>query len=435
MDNHSIPFRAAIFDLDGTLLDSVWVWRQVDADFFAVRGMAEPEDYARSIQGMSFRETAQYTVRRFHLPETPDEVMAEWLDMTAHAYAERVQMKPGALGYLRGLKRAGVKLAVATANRAELFEPALSRCGALELFDAICTSAEVGDTGKADGALFTLAARRLGMPPGDCAVFEDTLEGVIGAKRAGMRAYAVRDAGNAHAETEIAALADGVIDDFNEMAKLHPLPGSRRCVIFTARCDGDVRSAYAPREGDCVLCADGGWQLARAAGVAPALVIGDFDSSDEPSDERTVRVPVEKDDTDTMLCLKKGLALGFDDFLIVGGFGGRLDHTLANMQTLHFAAKRGVRACMRDGATWAAAVRDGAMVVPADILGPGPVKLSVFALSDACRGVSIRGAKYALEDGTLSNAFPLGVSNEFAAPEAVIEVREGALLVIACKED
>ena len=105
------------------------------------------------------------------------------------------------------------------------------------------------------------------------------------------------------------------------------------------------------------------------------------------------------------------------------------------MSALHYAAARHAQAQMRDGATWAAAVRDGAMVVPADILGPGPVKLSVFALSDACRGVSIHGAKYALEDGTLSNAFPLGVSNEFAAPEAVIEVREGALLVIACKED
>ncbi len=426
------PFTAAIFDLDGTLLDSLWVWQRVDDAFFARRGRVKPDDYARTIQGMSFREAAAYTVDRFDLPESVEAVMDEWMRMTAEAYARDVQLKPGALSYLRALKRAGVKLAVATANRRELFGPTLARCGALSLFDAVVTCAEAGDGGKADGAVFLLAARRLGVAPGDCAVFEDTLEGVTGAKGAGMRAYAVRDGGSDHHAEEIAARADGVIDDFTEL-KLN-VPG--RCVIFTARCEGDAADAYVPEAGDCVLCADGGWKLARAAGVTPRLVIGDFDSSEEPGTLPTRRVPVEKDDTDTMLCLKQGLSMGYDAFLIVGGFGGRVDHTLANLQTLRYAASRGARAVMRDGHSWAAVVENGAVRVAADALGEGaPVKLSVFALGDVCRGVSLRGTKYPLEDGTLSGDFPLGVSNEFAAPEAVIRVREGALLVTLCRED
>ena len=436
MGTTSVPFKGAIFDLDGTLLDSMWVWRKVDEDFFAARGLPDPEGYSRAIQGMSFRETAEYTVRAYGLRETVEEVMAEWMRMTVEEYARRVELKPGALDYLRGLKRAGVRLAVATANRPEVFGPALERCGVAELFDAVATCAETGDRGKGDGALFRLAASRLGLDPADCVVFEDALEGVLGAKRAGMRCYAVKDAGNAHNRERIAVLAEGVIGDFSEMGRLHRLPERRRCVIFTARCDGDLPRAYAPREGDYVLCADGGWRLARRLGVKPAWVIGDFDSSEEPTDERTLRVPVEKDDTDTLLCLKRGLALGFDDFLIVGGFGGRLDHTLANLQALHYAARRRARAVMYDGETWATAVADGAIAVPADVLGPDArrVKLSVFALSDACRGVTLRGTKYALEGGTLTNAFPLGVSNEFAGDRAEIAVERGALLAVVCRE-
>lgn len=426
-----IPFSAAIFDLDGTLLDSLWVWRQVDVDFFAARGLTVPEDYARAVQSFSFREAATYTVRRFGLNETPEAVMDEWMRMTAAVYAHRVNLKPGALAYLRALKRAGVKLAVATANRRELFVPTLERCGALSLFDAIATSAETGDNAKSDGVLFRLAARRAGVAPEACAVFEDTLEGVKGAKRAGMRAYAVRDSASEHHREEIAALADGVIDTFDEMARFHALPEPGRCAIFTARCDGDPARAYAPQPGDRVLCADGGWEIARQMGVAPDLVIGDFDSSDAPRDAETVRVPREKDDTDTMLCLKRGLDMGYDDFLLVGGFGGRTDHTLANFQAMRYAARHGARAAMCDGLSWATVVENGAVRVPSNVVGTdAPVVLSVFALSDACRGVRIRGAKWEMEDGALDSAFPLGVSNEFAAPEALISVREGALLVM-----
>ena len=137
-----------------------------------------------------------------------------------------------------------------------------------------------------------------------------------------------------------------------------------------------------------------------------------------------------------MLCLKLGLATGYGDFMIVGGFGGLVDHTLANLQTLRYAAIRRARAVLCDGLSCATALVDGSLRVPADVLGPGPgrVKLSVFALSDACRGVTIRGVKYPLADGMLTNAFPLGVSNEFAGDAAQISVAQGALLVTVCRE-
>ena len=438
MQGQSIPFRAALFDLDGTLLDSGYVWLDVDRRFFADRGIAcDHADYARAVQGMSFRETAVYTVRRFGLDESVEAVMDVWMRMTGEEYALRVGLKPGARDYLRFLRRNGVKLAVVTANRPELFMPTLERCGVAELFDAFCTSADVDHASKADGSLYRHAAARLGVVTSDCAVFEDVLDGIAGAKKAGMRAYAVRDAATEHSRAAIDALADGAVENFDEMRRCHSFDEPpRRCVIFTARCDGDPARAYAPRPGDCVLCADGGWLLARRLGVKADLVIGDFDSSDAPACEGVRRVPAEKDDSDTMLCLKQGLSMGFDDFLIVGGFGGRVDHTLANFQALRYAVRRGAHAEMNDGDSWAAVIEDGAIAVPRDVAGMKGrrQKLSVFALSDACQGVCIRGAKWELSDATLTSAFPLGLSNEFATDEARIAVRSGALLVTVCGE-
>ena len=423
----SIPFSAALFDLDGTLLDSLYVWRRVDEAFFGARGIPVPGDYSRAVAGMSFGETVDYTIARFNLSESHEEVTREWLRLAGEEYARRVQMKPGAREYLRMLRRAGVKLAAVTANKRALFMPTLERCGVDGLFDGILTTGDVEDRNKSDGALFLLAAERLGVAPVDCAVFEDVAQGIIGAKRAGMRAYAVA---SADSDDGFTALADGAIRAFGDMRRYHDFPeNARRCVIYTARCEGDPRAACPPRAGDYVICADAGWRIAERAGVRPDLVVGDFDSSGAPDGLPVERFPVEKDDTDTMLCVKRGLAMGFDDFMIVGGFGGRLDHALGNLQTLNYAARRGAHAEMCDGLGWATVLFGERRRIPAR-----PGKLSVFALDTECRGVSIRGAKYSVTDIDLVNATTLGAGNDFAAGEAEIGVREGALLVLISPE-
>jgi thiamine pyrophosphokinase len=316
-------------------------------------------------------------------------------------------------------------MAVVTAMPPNLFVPCLEHLGVKELFDELCSVDNVGGRGKGDGMLFRHAARRLGVEPADCAVFEDVLAGIQGAKAAGMRAYCVRDPHAAHDFAAMEALADGAVVSLSEMRAFHGFPDPKRCIIFSAVCEGDPKDAYVSREGDFVLCADGGWKIAEACGVQPHMVLGDFDSSDAPDHGCVERHPVMKDDTDTLLCVRRAIALGYDDILIVGGFGGRLDHTIANLQTLHFAAAQHVHIAMDDGLCRATAVVNGSVTV-----SRRPGKLSVFSLTPVSSGVSIRGALYTLENAELTNLFPIGVSNEYASESAGISVANGALLVV-----
>jgi len=308
---------------------------------------------------------------------------------------------------------------VATALPEYLYSPCLKNLGIYDWFGALCSTDETGGRGKAKGEVFLLAASRLGAEPGECAVFEDVREGIMGAKYAGMKAYCVKDASAKHSHAEIETIADGMIESFWDM-----LP-QRRCVIFTALCEGDAADAYTAREDDFILCADAGLETARRAGAKPEAVIGDFDSMDAPEGENVIRHPVIKDDTDTMLCVKYALEMGFGDFLVVGGIGGRLDHTLANLQTLNYLAERGCHAELCDGKVHAVAVKDGSVRIQRTA-----GKLSVFALCGRCEGVFIRGAKYELEDGVIEPDFPLGMGNDFKDDFAEIGVKKGILLVL-----
>lgn len=421
-----IPFKAALFDLDGTLLDSLDVWKRVDEQFFRARGMSVPKGFGRAIAGLSYRESAEYTVAHYLPEERWERIVEEWMEMARREYAENVPFKPGARSYLMRLKRAGVRMAVTTAMPRKLFVPCLERLGALEWFDALCSTEDTEGRGKASGEVFLLAAKQLGVEPEECAVFEDVIEGIRGAKKAGMQVWCVKDAHSQGDFAEMEQMADGMLDSMQDMCRVHDFEPSPRCVIFTAHCEGDPRVAYAAEEDDYVLCADGGWKIAEKCGAKPALVIGDFDSSDAPQAEAVERHPVMKDDTDTMLCLRRGLRMGYERFLIVGGFGGRLDHTMANLQTLIFAAHFGAQAQMCDGRRWATVIENGSIRIRRR-----PGKLSMFAMSERCRGITSTGTVYNLTDGELDNFFPLGVSNEFAADEASVCVREGALLIIA----
>ncbi|KAA8826422.1 HAD family phosphatase [Bifidobacterium reuteri] len=210
------PVKAAIFDLDGTLLDSMGVWNQIDIDFLGRRGIAVPDDYMSTVASMQFRQIAEYTIARFALQETPEQVMAEWDEMAHAAYATQVMPKAGAIAYLNELKRSGVKLGVATTLLPKLREAALAHLGIAECFDAVVSVDDAGGVGKSKPDVYLLAARRLGAEPSDCIVFEDLLVGIRSAKSAGMRVWAMYDDSSSADWHEIERIADGAIHDFHE---------------------------------------------------------------------------------------------------------------------------------------------------------------------------------------------------------------------------
>ncbi|NLN04578.1 MAG: thiamine diphosphokinase [Clostridiaceae bacterium] len=204
-----------------------------------------------------------------------------------------------------------------------------------------------------------------------------------------------------------------------------------RCVIITAYNDYLIKESIEIEKGDFIICADAGYELARRENIVPRVIVGDFDSLESEVNVSghslldVVCLPMEKDDTDTLFCLKYGLEKGFKEFVIVGGFGGRSDHTYANIQTLAYGCAKGVSVRMQDKKNMFTIISNTEIKVPKR----EKATLSVFAYSDVCTGVSLKGVKYELDDHTLTNRFPLGVSNEFVEDEATISCKSGMLLV------
>lgn len=206
-----VDFDAAVFDLDGTLLDSLGMWEGLDGVFLKKRGLEVTPDYSAAVGAMSFEEAAEYTVRRFGLAETPDMLIREWGSLAADAYENTIPLKPGAEEFLLTLKAAGKKLGVATALSPRLYGPALRRNGVYGLFDAFASVGEVR-RGKGFPDIYLLAAERLGVPPGRCVVFEDVLPGILGAKAAGMTAVGFYDPVSRDDEERMRAAADGYLE-------------------------------------------------------------------------------------------------------------------------------------------------------------------------------------------------------------------------------
>ena len=155
--------KGAIFDLDGTLLDSMGVWDQVDVDFLAKRGIEVPDDYMQKVAAMQFRQIAEYTIARFGLSDTPEALMEEWDHMARVMYATVVEAKPYAREYLESLKASGAKLAVATSLPPMLREPAMKHVGIFDYFDDVVSVDDAGDVGKTEPDVYLLAASRLGL--------------------------------------------------------------------------------------------------------------------------------------------------------------------------------------------------------------------------------------------------------------------------------
>ncbi|WP_427339484.1 HAD family hydrolase [Caloranaerobacter sp. DY30410] len=209
--------KAVIFDLDGTIVDSMWIWEQIDIDFLAKRGIKLPNDLQKAIEGMSFTETAIYFKNRFNLKESIEEIKEEWNAMAYDFYKNRVPLKKGVKEFIEYLKQKGIKLGIGTSNSRELAIEVLKTHNILHYFDTIRTSCEV-EKGKPHPDVFLKVAEDLKVDPKDCLVFEDTYAGVLAAKRAGMKVFAVADEFSFPYKNEICSLADKYIEDFKEIA-------------------------------------------------------------------------------------------------------------------------------------------------------------------------------------------------------------------------
>lgn len=206
-----------------------------------------------------------------------------------------------------------------------------------------------------------------------------------------------------------------------------------KCIIIGA---GDLTMGeLSVQEEDFVIAVDGGLSYCGILEVEPDLILGDFDSVSEQEKlaiealqaeipDRIVELPVEKDDTDMLAALKHGLALGYRDFRIYAGTGGRFDHTLANIQCLLYLKNHDATGYLVDGTGMILVLQNEAVHLNKKLEGT----MSLFALGKEAKGVTIQGMKYTLEDYTLTNDYPIGISNEFIGEEACISVENGELV-------
>lgn len=201
----------------------------------------------------------------------------------------------------------------------------------------------------------------------------------------------------------------------------------KTCYIFGAGEYGGLTLTAGDLSDGFIIAADGGYDRLRQWGIAPHLTVGDFDSLGRvPEGVEVVRHPVMKDETDMELAVREGLARGCTRFLLYGGTGKRLDHTLANLHILAFLARRGCPAFLLGEGTAITAVHNGTLTFAREHTGT----LSLFAWGGAAEGVTLTGLLYPLENAVLTPECPLGVSNEFLGRAAQVTVRDGTLIAL-----
>lgn len=209
--------KAVIFDLDGSLVDSMWIWPEVDEEYFVKYGLTKPEGFYEKMEGKSYTEVAQLYLDTFpQLPCTIDEIKQEWNDMTYEKYCTEVPLKPGAREMIETLYAQGVRFGIASSNSIDLVKAVIRALGVEQYFDSIHTSCEVR-TGKPAPDVYLLAARDLQIAPEHCLVFEDVPMGILAGKKAGMRVCAVDDRFSKNLEEKKRSLADYYIKDYYDI--------------------------------------------------------------------------------------------------------------------------------------------------------------------------------------------------------------------------
>lgn len=206
--------QAVIFDLDGTLVDSMWMWRDIDIEYLGRFGHTLPENLQKEIEGMSYTETATYFKETFELPCTLDEIKQDWRDMAYEKYTKQVPLKPGASRFLLELKKRGIRTGIATSNGLELVQAVARVHGLDHSIDRIRTACDVAK-GKPAPDIYLKVAEDLQTDPKHCLVFEDIPMGILAGKNAGMRVCAVEDCFSENQREEIRRLADYYIDSYD----------------------------------------------------------------------------------------------------------------------------------------------------------------------------------------------------------------------------
>ncbi len=202
-----------------------------------------------------------------------------------------------------------------------------------------------------------------------------------------------------------------------------------RAIIYTGGHINVQNININSQEDDLVIAADAGYENARTLGARPSVAVGDFDSSDVPTDEglEVIRLKREKDATDTQVALELALQRGADEIVIVGGLDGRLDHTAANLALLEYLYKKNIRrAYIEDGNNRVRYLKNDSAL----ILRSGYKYFGIVAVSEKLTGVEIKGAKYPLKNAKIFRHNQFAVSNEIDGNCAFIAVKRGSAYII-----
>lgn len=209
-------YKAVIFDLDGTLIDSMWMWRDIDIEYLGRFGHELPDDYQKTIEGYSFDEVAQYTKERFGIPDDPEDMKAEWNRMAFEYYRTKVGLKPEAMKFLSFLNEQNIPTGIATSNSRLLLDTVLDSLKIKDCFTVMKTACEV-EHGKPFPDIFLSVAKDMNIDPSDCLVFEDVEAGIDAAKAAGMTTCAVYDAFSENFQDIIKEKSDYYLTGYKEL--------------------------------------------------------------------------------------------------------------------------------------------------------------------------------------------------------------------------
>lgn len=220
--------EAVIFDMDGSLVDSMWVWKDIDTEYLSRFGLTVPDDLGQLIEGMSFTETAMYFKERFGLERPLELIKADWNEMAWEKYRTEVMLKPGTRELLDHCRRHGIKLGIATSNSRQLVDMVMRARGVFDYFSSIMTSCEA-KKGKPAPDIYLMTAKQLAVKPENCLVFEDIIFGIQAGKAAGMEVCAVEDDYSAYQREEKRRLADYYINDYTEIEEVQAMLRVNAC--------------------------------------------------------------------------------------------------------------------------------------------------------------------------------------------------------------